>query len=380
MIFQDPWLASNCASPSSFQMKETLRIHGTDDSEGSERRARALSLLEQVEIPDAAARLDAFPHQLSGGMAQRVMIAMAIACNPRLLIADEPTTALDVTVQAQVLALLTRLQRERNMALILITHDLALVAETAHRVVVMYAGQEVETGPVPGVFETPRHPYTQALLAALPEHNEDNERLSPSPAWFRPARPPHRLPAVAALHLCGRALPARHPPMPAARIAACGATSRWTPPDAHGRLATGSGVRGKRGMTAAAPPQARTAPPRGAAKPLQRQAWGAIDRHASRSARVDAALPRVARDVPAQGAGARARRRLVHIERRRDAGGGRRIRLRQVDACPAGDDDRAPDVRAAAAGRAGCRHGGCGVAQAAAAAGADGVPESLSRR
>jgi dipeptide transport system ATP-binding protein len=166
MIFQDPLASLNPCFTVAFQLMETLRIHGTDDERRHRavRRARALSLLEQVEIPDAAARLDAFPHQLSGGMAQRVMIAMAIACNPRLLIADEPTTALDVTVQAQVLALLTRLQRERNMALIL-----------------MYAGQEVETGPVPGVFETPRHPYTQALLAALPEHNEDNERLKSIP-------------------------------------------------------------------------------------------------------------------------------------------------------------------------------------------------------
>ena len=183
MIFQDPLASLNPCFTVAFQLMETLRIHGSDEERSNRavRRARALSLLDQVEIPDAAARLDAFPHQLSGGMAQRVMIAMAIACNPRLLIADEPTTALDVTVQAQVLALLTRLQRERNMALILITHDLALVAETAHRVVVMYAGQEVESGPVPGVFETPRHPYTQALLAALPEHNEDNARLKSIP-------------------------------------------------------------------------------------------------------------------------------------------------------------------------------------------------------
>jgi len=183
MIFQDPLASLNPCFTVAFQLMETLRIHGTAEERHHRgvRRARALSLLEQVEIPDAAARLEAFPHQLSGGMAQRVMIAMAIACNPRLLIADEPTTALDVTVQAQVLALLTRLQRERNMALILITHDLALVAETAHRVVVMYAGQEVETGPVPGVFDAPRHPYTQALLAALPEHNEDNARLKSIP-------------------------------------------------------------------------------------------------------------------------------------------------------------------------------------------------------
>ena len=183
MIFQDPLASLNPCFTVAFQLMETLRIHGSEGERRhrATRRARALQLLEQVEIPDAAARLDVYPHQLSGGMAQRVMIAMAIACNPRLLIADEPTTALDVTVQAQVLALLTRLQRERDMALILITHDLALVAETAQRVVVMYAGQEVETGPVPAVFETPRHPYTQALLAALPEHNEDKSRLQAIP-------------------------------------------------------------------------------------------------------------------------------------------------------------------------------------------------------
>jgi dipeptide transport system ATP-binding protein len=114
-------------------------------------------------------------------MAQRVMIAMAIACNPKLLIADEPTTALDVTVQAQVLALLLRLQRERGMALLLITHDLAVVAETARRVYVMYAGEVVETGPVPQIFDAPLHPYTQALLAALPEHNRDRSRLKAIP-------------------------------------------------------------------------------------------------------------------------------------------------------------------------------------------------------
>jgi dipeptide transport system ATP-binding protein len=183
MIFQDPLASLNPCYSVAFQLMETLRIHGTADERRSARlrRARALELLQQVEIPDAEARLDAFPHQLSGGMAQRVMIAMAIACNPRLLIADEPTTALDVTVQAQVLDLLVRLQRERGMALLLITHDLAVVAETAQRVVVMYAGQQVETGPVPAIFDAPEHPYTRALLAALPEHNLDRGRLSAIP-------------------------------------------------------------------------------------------------------------------------------------------------------------------------------------------------------
>jgi dipeptide transport system ATP-binding protein len=183
MIFQDPLASLNPCFTVAFQLTEAMRIHGTDVERRSakRRRERALELLQQVEIPDAAARLNAFPHQLSGGMAQRVMIAMAIACNPRLLIADEPTTALDVTVQAQVLDLLVRLQRERGMALLLITHDLAVVAETVQRVVVMYAGQQVETGPVPAIFEAPEHPYTQALLAALPEHNLEHARLKAIP-------------------------------------------------------------------------------------------------------------------------------------------------------------------------------------------------------
>jgi dipeptide transport system ATP-binding protein len=183
MIFQDPLASLDPCYTVAYQLMEALSVHGTPRERASRtvRRSRALELLQQVEIPDAAARLRAFPHQLSGGMAQRVMIAMAIACAPRLLIADEPTTALDVTVQAQVLDLLVRLQREQGMALILITHDLAVVAETAHRVVVMYAGQEVESGPVPDVFEHPRHPYTQALLAALPENNGERARLQAIP-------------------------------------------------------------------------------------------------------------------------------------------------------------------------------------------------------
>jgi len=190
MIFQDPMSSLNPCFTVEYQLTETLRIH-----EGGSRRAlrsRALELLRAVEIPDAERRLDAYPHQLSGGMSQRVMVAMAIACNPRLLIADEPTTALDVTIQAQMLALLLKLQRERGMGLMLITHDLGVVAEVARRVMVMYAGQVVETAPVPDIFVAPHHPYTEALLSALPEHNIGQRRLRSMPgvvpgAYDRPS-------------------------------------------------------------------------------------------------------------------------------------------------------------------------------------------------
>ena len=179
MIFQDPMTSLNPCFTVAYQLMETLRVH--QGGSKKELREKALTLLKQVEIPDPERRLEAYPHQLSGGMSQRVMVAMAIACNPRLLIADEPTTALDVTVQAQMLELLLNLQKDRGMALMLITHDLSVIAQTARRVVVMYAGQVVETGTVPEIFDAPQHPYTQALLAALPEHNVGRERLQTIP-------------------------------------------------------------------------------------------------------------------------------------------------------------------------------------------------------
>ncbi|HZW46107.1 MAG TPA: ABC transporter ATP-binding protein [Microvirga sp.] len=170
MIFQEPMTSLNPSFTIEFQLTETLRLH-----EGMDRKAarrRAVELLEQVGIPSPESRLSAFPHQLSGGMNQRVMIAMAIACNPKLLIADEPTTALDVTIQAQILDLLMTLQKERNMGLVMITHNMGVVADTAQRVMVMYAGQIMEERSAADLFASPQHPYTAALLAALPERSE----------------------------------------------------------------------------------------------------------------------------------------------------------------------------------------------------------------
>jgi dipeptide transport system ATP-binding protein len=161
-----------------FQLVETLRVHEKIDRKAA--RRRAIALFEQVGIPAPESRLGAFPHQLSGGMNQRVMIAMAIACQPDLLIADEPTTALDVTVQAQILELLRTLQRDRGMALILVSHNMDVVAETARRVAVMYAGQIVEERDTAALFGAPQHPYTAALLAARPEHREST-RLATIP-------------------------------------------------------------------------------------------------------------------------------------------------------------------------------------------------------
>jgi dipeptide transport system ATP-binding protein len=179
MIFQEPTTSLNPCFSIGFQLTETLRLHLRMDREAA--RRRAIELLEQVGIPAAASRLSSFPHQLSGGMNQRVMIAMAIACNPRLLIADEPTTALDVTIQAQILDLLRDLQRERGMALVLVTHNMGVVAEMAQRVAVMYAGQVMEERSADALFAAPQHPYTAALIAAMPERHVAGARLTTIP-------------------------------------------------------------------------------------------------------------------------------------------------------------------------------------------------------
>jgi dipeptide transport system ATP-binding protein len=167
MIFQEPMTSLNPVLSVGEQIAESVRLHLRLDGRAAMKRAE--EMLDLVEIPDARRRVHDYPHQMSGGMRQRVMIALAMACNPALLIADEPTTALDVTIQAQILDLLLTLQRERGMALVLITHNIGVVAETARRVAVMYAGQVMEEQAADSLFAAPQHPYTAALLAALPE-------------------------------------------------------------------------------------------------------------------------------------------------------------------------------------------------------------------
>ena len=177
MIFQEPMTSLNPVFQVGDQIGEALIEHRGMDTATA--REQAISLLARVGIPSPESRVDDYPHQLSGGMCQRVMIAMALACDPKLLIADEPTTALDVTVQAQILDLLRALQRDLGMSIVLITHDLGVVAEMAHRVVVMYAGSIVERADVGDLFARPRHPYTAGLLRSIPRLDGDSERLQP---------------------------------------------------------------------------------------------------------------------------------------------------------------------------------------------------------
>lgn len=175
MIFQEPMTSLNPLFTVGQQIIETVRLHqGVSKKEA---REHAIDMLRKVGIPRPESIIDEYPHQLSGGMRQRVMIAMSISCNPELLIADEPTTALDVTIQAQILDLIRRLNEEQGTAVMMITHDLGVVAEMCHRVAVMYAGKVVEEGPVRDIFKNPLHPYTQGLIASVPRMDETRERL-----------------------------------------------------------------------------------------------------------------------------------------------------------------------------------------------------------
>ncbi|RJT42734.1 ABC transporter ATP-binding protein [Mesorhizobium waimense] len=185
MIFQEPMASLNPCFTIGFQIEEVLRFHMGMDR--AQRRARAVELLKQVGIAEPAERLDSFPHQMSGGQCQRVMIAIAIACNPKLLIADEPTTALDVTIQKQILDLLVSLQARYGMGLIMITHNMGVVAETADRVIVQYKGRKMEEADVLSLFESPKSNYTRALLSALPENAVGDRLPTVSDMLFEPA-------------------------------------------------------------------------------------------------------------------------------------------------------------------------------------------------
>ena len=185
MIFQEPMASLNPCFTVGFQIEEVLRFHMGMD--GAQRRARAIELLTKVGIAEPAERLNSFPHQMSGGQCQRVMIAIAIACNPKLLIADEPTTALDVTIQKQILDLLVSLQAKYGMGLIMITHNMGVVAETADRVIVQYKGRKMEEADVLSLFESPKSNYTRALLSALPENAVGDRLPTVSDMLFEPA-------------------------------------------------------------------------------------------------------------------------------------------------------------------------------------------------
>jgi oligopeptide/dipeptide ABC transporter ATP-binding protein len=203
MVFQDPMTSLNPVFTIGTQLVDTIRLHRK--MKKREARARAIELLDLVGIPDPRRRIKDYPHQLSGGMRQRALLALALSCEPRLLIADEPTTALDVTVQAQILDLLRSLQARLGMAVILVTHDLGVIADLCSRVVVMYAGQVVEEASVEDLFARPQHPYTEGLLAAIPQVAAHDERLASIPGVVPD---PHAMPTGCRFHpRCPYAIP-----------------------------------------------------------------------------------------------------------------------------------------------------------------------------
>jgi peptide/nickel transport system ATP-binding protein/oligopeptide transport system ATP-binding protein len=211
MVFQDPMTALNPTMKVGRQIVEGLVRHHQLSRE--EAQKRAVEMLRMVGIPDPEKRVDQYPHQFSGGMRQRVVIAIALACQPKLVIADEPTTALDVTIQAQILDLLKRLQAEQELSVLIITHDLGVVAEIAHRMVVMYAGVVVETGRVQDVFAHPRHPYTWGLMRSLPRLDGAKQRLvpiegTPPDLFHPPAGCPFAARCEFAMEICDRQMPA----------------------------------------------------------------------------------------------------------------------------------------------------------------------------
>jgi peptide/nickel transport system ATP-binding protein len=235
MVFQEPMTSLNPVLTVGEQIIETVRAH--ENVSVAEARQRALQMLDRVQIPDAARRLRQYPHELSGGMRQRVMIAIALACGPRLLIADEPTTALDVTIQAQILQILRELARDSAMATLLITHDLGVVAEMARRVCVMYAGRVVESGPTEQVLRAPRHPYTVGLLGARPRLGT---AAPPGPGRVRLAEIPGTVPMLAGpqqdcafAERCPRAAAACREAPPPLRAEAAGnrSVACWHPVD-----------------------------------------------------------------------------------------------------------------------------------------------------